>query len=192
MSKQANKRKPGEPRGKGERTGNPARKARVRELLDAGKTPAEIKAIVCVEYECSPRTVQRELSEEYAKDELEEADQRPARRAEKRARLMRMLSMASGEIGTPTTIDVALVPADPSGPADGEKRIERMVVDVVKVDHNAVAKYEDQLSKLDGLDAPSKVEHKVDIDTSIAAEIEQMVTRLAGIATEGDDDEGGE
>ena len=160
------------PRKQGHNDVQPARLAYVEDLLASGMRSTAVVQAAMATLGVSKRTAERYVAKVYDKWESEEPETRAARRAAMRAQLQRMLAMAMGDEPQRRTVE--------SSSGEDGKDPQRVDIDVVCTDLASAVRIADRLAKLDGLDAPSKTEHTVDINALASAEVEQLVRRLAG------------
>ncbi len=156
-SKKTSKSKPTK-RKPGENAVQPARLDIVEELLASGMRSGMVVQEAMRVLSISQRTAERYVSKVYDRWETEEPETRAARRAAMRATLQRMLAMALGEEPCRRTLEGMETKAD----GDGDGRID---VEFVSTDLATAVRISDRLAKLDGLDAPSKIEHSGSVDT---------------------------
>lgn len=142
------------PRKQGHNDVQPARLTYVEDLLASGMRSTAVVQAAMATLGVSKRTAERYVAKVYDKWEPET---RAARRAAMRAQLQRMLAMAMGDEPQRRTVE--------SSSGEDGKDPQRVDIDVVCTDLASAVRIADRLAKLDGLDAPSKVEHSGQVDT---------------------------
>lgn len=133
----------------------------VEDWLAAGRPHGEVVQLAMAMFQVSPRTAQRDIAKVYAKWEKEEAEERPSRRARMRAELWDLYGEARRLMKSLETDDEkerkAETDDDALGMVTTTLTFRRRTMPRPK-DALDAARILERLCKLDGLDAPTKVE----------------------------------